>query len=279
MENEYVLYYNGINAQPTRVRALISNGWIYVYDLNSEALVQGFPLKGTTHNKVNDLHYLYLDQQGLMYLEIPDDHPLAGSISVQVADANPYLAQRLMRQKTFMLTVILLGLIAGLYLLLINLVPYIGTKIIGVQQEIELGERLKQSMLDNAAMTGEEIDSSGTKELQAFADKLELSRQYPIHVTLLNSKTVNAFALPGGEIVVYSGILKKIKTPEALAALLAHESSHVNERHTLRSILRNGANALIISLVFSDASGIAGLLANSVRNLNSLSYSRSLESE
>jgi predicted Zn-dependent protease len=90
---------------------------------------------------------------------------------------------------------------------------------------------------------------------------------------------VNAFALAGGQIVVYSGLLQKIETPEALAALLAHESAHVNERHSLRSLLRNAANAILLSVVFNDATGISAALVGNVNTLNGLRYSRSLETE
>jgi predicted Zn-dependent protease len=134
-------------------------------------------------------------------------------------------------------------------------------------------------MLDQAAMTGAYVDSTGTIELQDFADQLNLSRTYPIRVTLVKSDIVNAYALPGGNIVVYSGILKKIKTPEELAALLSHESTHVNERHSLKSLLRSAANGLIVSILLSDASGITGTLVSNAQTLNGLSYSRSLEKE
>lgn len=46
-----------------------------------------------------------------------------------------------------------------------------------------------------------------------------------------NDDIVNAFALPGGKIGVYTGLLKVADTPEELAAVLAHEIAHVIARH------------------------------------------------
>ncbi|MCW3106340.1 MAG: exported zinc metalloprotease YfgC precursor, partial [Segetibacter sp.] len=151
--------------------------------------------------------------------------------------------------------------------------------LIGVEQEIKIGDKLKDLTLKEAPVFGKNVDVKGSRILQQFADQLQLSSTYPIRVTVVNSDIVNAYALPGGNIVVYKGILERIKTPEELVALLAHESTHINERHTLRSLLRSAANAIIISIVFGDASGISGAIAGHAETLNGLRYSRSLEAE
>lgn len=150
---------------------------------------------------------------------------------------------------------------------------------IGVDQEIQMGNRLKELMLNEQALLGAQVDTLGTKKLQAFADELDLSNHYPIQLTLVQSDIVNAYALPGGQVVVYSGLLKKIRTPEALAALLAHESSHVNERHSLNRLMRNAANGILLAVVFNDATGISGAVLSNAKTLSGLRYSRSLEKE
>lgn len=50
-------------------------------------------------------------------------------------------------------------------------------------------------------------------------------------VTLFDDKSANAFALPGGKIGVYSGLLKVAETPDQLAAVIGHEIAHVTARH------------------------------------------------
>jgi beta-barrel assembly-enhancing protease len=279
MEQENVLYFDGNSARPLQVRVLLFNDRIDVHHGVDDQFIQSFPLTGTTHNQVGYTHYLYLDSKGLQYLQFAEGHQLAATISKQVADANPHLWQKLMSQKLVLLLPLMLLLGAGLYFLLVTLVPFFGTRIITVDQEIKMGEKLRQIMMQEELALGARMDTSGTFQLQAFADQLKLSKQYPIKLTLMKSKIVNAYALPGGNIVVYTGILEKIKTPEALAALLAHESTHVNERHSLRSMLRSAANGILISVLFSDATGISGALASNAEALNGLRYSRSLETE
>jgi Zn-dependent protease with chaperone function len=279
MEEATVLYYDGTSARPEPVRALAFGNEVRLYTESDNSPIQQFPLRGMTHNQAGSVHYIYLDSKGLQYLQLPSDHPLAITLPKEIAIANGTWGHRLMKQRTAVLLPLLLLLVVGFYIGLINLVPLLGSRLIGVKQEIKMGNKLKEVMLQEAGLMGARIDQAGTRNLQAFADRLKLSRQYPIRLTLVNSDVVNAFALPGGQIVVYSGLLQKIETPEALAALLAHESAHVNERHSLRSLLRNAANAILLSVVFNDATGISAALVGNVNSLNGLRYSRSLETE
>jgi Zn-dependent protease with chaperone function len=279
MENETALYFDGNSARPSQVRVLLFDERVHLHDVEDDHFLQSFPLAGSSHNQVGNTHYLYLDPKGLHYIQFTAENSLADNISKHVAAANPGWVQHLMRQKVTVLLPLVILLGVALYFLLVTLVPFIGSAVIGIPQEIKMGDQLREVMLKEEKLAGFTIDQTGTRHLQEFADQLELSRQYPIRVTLVKSKIVNAYALPGGQIVVYTGILKKINSPEALAALLAHESTHVNERHSLRSLLRSAANGMIISVVFSDASGITGALVSNAESLNGLRYSRSLESE
>jgi predicted Zn-dependent protease len=56
------------------------------------------------------------------------------------------------------------------------------------------------------------------------------------HVQVLNSDEVNAFAAPGGFIFVTRGLLKRVKSEDELACVLAHEVAHVTKRHGLKTI-------------------------------------------
>ena len=54
---------------------------------------------------------------------------------------------------------------------------------------------------------------------------------FPFTFTLLNQKDVNAFALPGGPMFVFSGLLNSVDNEAQLAGVMAHEMSHVILRH------------------------------------------------
>ena len=123
------------------------------------------------------------------------------------------------------------------------------------------------------------IDVEKTKHLQQFATELNLGNTKPLEFTVVKSSEVNAFALPSGQIVIYTAILDEIKSYDQLVALLGHEASHVNNRHSIKILSRNLAGYMMISLLFSDISGIMSLLAENAQQLHSLSYSREFEEE
>lgn len=89
----------------------------------------------------------------------------------------------------------------------------------------------------------------------------------------------NAFAFPGGYILVYSGMLRLLETQEEWAGLLAHEGGHIHLRHGMRRIVRGSILAIGASLVFGDVSGLGSVLMDNAGTLVNLSYGRRDESE
>lgn len=68
----------------------------------------------------------------------------------------------------------------------------------------------------------------GSRILRSFQDR-DLPWEYTFDV--IDSKEVNAFALPGGPIFIYTGLLDKMKTVDELAGVMAHEIIHVRREH------------------------------------------------
>ncbi len=128
-------------------------------------------------------------------------------------------------------------------------------------------------------MLGLPEDTARSAVLQEFADKLHLSDRFDLRFHLVESEQVNAFAMPGGHIVVFSGIVEGMERPEQLAALLAHEATHVDERHSTRMMVRQMASYLFLSLLIGDVNAVVALVAENADNLRSLSYSRGLETD
>jgi predicted Zn-dependent protease len=56
------------------------------------------------------------------------------------------------------------------------------------------------------------------------------------HFAVLDSTEINAFACPGGTIFITKGMLKEVRNEEELAAVLAHEVAHINDRHGIEAI-------------------------------------------
>ncbi len=140
--------------------------------------------------------------------------------------------------------------------------------------EKEMGDQLYQSM-----KSGFEIDEAKTAYLNDFFQQLQIPSQYDIRITVVKSDVANAFAMPGGHIVVYDKIIRDMTSYPELAALLAHEFIHVENRHSLKSIFRQLSSRLFILMIMGDAGGVGDIIIGNADYLKTLSYSRSLEKE
>lgn len=123
------------------------------------------------------------------------------------------------------------------------------------------------------------IDNKQSEKLQDFVDALTIQSEFPIDIKVATSDDLNAFALSGGKIVVFSSLLEKIQNENQLAALIGHEISHIENRHVLKSVSRNLSSAIFISIIFGDVNGVTAILGENAHLFSQLSYSRSLEKE
>jgi beta-barrel assembly-enhancing protease len=135
------------------------------------------------------------------------------------------------------------------------------------------------------SMVAPEDKRCNDKELQQAIDEI-ISRlnaadpgPYSFKVFVVKSPIFNAVALPGGNIVVFGGLLEKTQSPEALAAVLAHEMQHIKKRHVTKRIIEDSSTGLIISAVYGDVTGSMLYGVKIARNLAMLSYSRQDEEE
>jgi predicted Zn-dependent protease len=99
--------------------------------------------------------------------------------------------------------------------------------------------------------------------------------EFEFHFTVVDDEQVNAFALPGGFVTVNMGLLEAAETGEEVAAVIAHEMTHVTHRHGMRAVLRRAGGVMLVSMVF----GGTGLetIAWAADGLSSQAHSRSQE--
>src|SRR5215472_9677749 len=86
----------------------------------------------------------------------------------------------------------------------------------------------------------------------------------------------NAIALPGGQMLLFSGLLDKAENPDEVAGVLAHELGHQKHRDNLRNLIHNGSTSFLIGLLFGDVTG-SGAAIFAARTLMTSSYSRDVE--
>jgi len=168
----------------------------------------------------------------------------------------------------------LLGLIVLSYFFVLPSIAEKSASLLPDSFDNKVGNMFMETFLNE-----KKIDVEKTKLLGQFAAELNLGNTKPLHFAVVKSDEVNAFALPNGQIVVFTAILHDIKSSDELAALLGHEVSHINNRHSTKMLCRNFAGYMVVSLLLSDVNGIMTVLADNAQQLHSLSYSRKFEQE
>ncbi len=119
----------------------------------------------------------------------------------------------------------------------------------------------------------------GTAAMDAMLDHIggnDLGLPYPITVSVLDHSMVNAFALPGGQVVFFRGMLDAAESPDEIAAVLAHEIGHVAARDPTRIALRSAGSLGVLGLLFGDFAGGAVVLFL-VEQLIQADYTREAE--
>ena len=96
---------------------------------------------------------------------------------------------------------------------------------------------------------------------------------------IVKDPVANAMALPGGLIVIHSGLIREAKTPDEITGVLAHEMAHVQHRHMTRSIIRNSALAIPLMLLLGDVSQILLIDPSNINELVARGFSRDTERE
>ncbi len=169
---------------------------------------------------------------------------------------------------------VLLAILLAAYFWLIPFLAERMAKRVPVSYEEKLGNGLF-----DALQTGFTIDQKKTAYINEFFRELQIPTQYNIRITVVKEDIANAFAMPGGHLVVYDKILAGMNGYEDLAALLAHEFSHVEHKHTTRSLFRQLGSAIFLSVLLGDVGAIGNVIVGNADKLKGLSYSRRLETE
>lgn len=157
-------------------------------------------------------------------------------------------------------------------------------------QEIALGLQAEPEMLQEYG--GEDTSSSGASQVQKVGARLlqkseaaQSSWEFQFHL-LNDAQTVNAFALPGGQVFITVGLYKILNTEGQLAGVLGHEMGHVLARHGAQQLARSQLTDGLIGAVAvaatnpNDPNGAStAQIAQVVGQLVTLKYSRADEAQ
>jgi len=150
---------------------------------------------------------------------------------------------------------------------------------IPVEWEEKLGTVAYREALAGKVVVKEGPAVEAVQEMTKRLTATIVDNPYKFEMSLVSNDVVNAFALPGGHVVVFTGLLKKAESGEEVAGVLSHEISHVLERHGVERIVKQLGIVAVAAILFGDQQGLIGLAQQLGVELLTLRFSREQETE
>ena len=124
-------------------------------------------------------------------------------------------------------------------------------------------------------------DPAAQAALDELGDRLHAVAESPFayRIRVVDADFPNAFALPGGRVIVTDELIELMQSPDELAGVLAHETAHVAQRHVMAAQLREMGAGVLLNFLLGGGSGLGQELARSGASLDSLRHTRRAETE
>lgn len=128
---------------------------------------------------------------------------------------------------------------------------------------VSVDERLGDEALAAMDLGGPRVNDEALQAgLDQIVQRLAEHAQpagFRFRVHVVDQKTVNAFALPGGNIVVFTGLIRAAGDASEVAGVLGHEMAHVTRRHSMQRIVHSLGVAAAVNLILGDPGGLAAI--------------------
>ncbi len=156
-------------------------------------------------------------------------------------------------------------------------------EILGLDSLSQKTEQKLEDLLWDAIQDSEEIcaEPQANEALQSMWTKIcEANQLDPnsVQIHLVKNNEINAFALPGGHILIHSALVQHLESPEELAGVLGHEVAHVQLNHISKKMAKEVGVSLLLSAA-GGGSAAGEAIKEILSHLSSSAYDRSLEKE
>ncbi|MBN2035236.1 MAG: M48 family metalloprotease [Chitinispirillaceae bacterium] len=148
------------------------------------------------------------------------------------------------------------------------------------EDEVTLGNKFKKEILADSQNYPQYTKSSEViNYITTMGNRLVNSSSVRTNIsftfTLIDNDTmINAFAIPGGHVFVYTGLLKAAKSGAEVAGVIGHEIGHIAMRHGAKRLAQASAVEIVNQILLGDSSSAAGAVAQLCESLLFLKFSR-----
>lgn len=127
--------------------------------------------------------------------------------------------------------------------------------------EYRIGQSVLSSLKTQTSLIGKGLAVDAVKKI---GDRLTKGSPYQYQWHVSNDQAINAFALPGGIVIVNKGLIEKADSANEVAGMLAHEIQHVEQRHALKNMISSSGIAAAVLLLLGDANAVMMIMAHQV---------------
>ena len=120
------------------------------------------------------------------------------------------------------------------------------------------------------------ITNTLDKLLKPLCEENEIERD-SLKVHIIQKDEINAFALPDGHLVVYSGLIEASKNEQALIGVLGHEIAHIENNHVMKKLSKEIGFSVLMSI--TTGNNKSKVIREIMQTISSSAYDRSLEKE
>ena len=147
------------------------------------------------------------------------------------------------KRKIFLKNALVVGIVLGSLLGLYLIIPLLFNSVIDLlprEWDQQLGMIGQQQMQgEYSGFNDNYVQTSMDEILDVLKENLDEEDQWPFEIHVLKNDVTNAFALPGGSIFVFTGLIESSSSAEEVAGVIAHEMGHVIHRHGIKRIAQS----------------------------------------
>ena len=270
------IYFNGLTSTPNMVEVFFNE-----VENSIEFFIDGelinWNLNSIKFEFFSDCIELYGGEGDSQTLKINNEDFITVFKKVSKSNINTNWSFKLLNlgfKAHILISVGLIGMITLAYFFVLPTIAENAVVLIPEEYDNSLGNGVYEQYIAFS-----DVDTNKTKALNLFAKQLKLKNTKKLNFTVIDEAVENAFALPDGNIVIYTGLLNKMKSYDELVGLIGHEVSHINQRHSMKMMCRNLSGYIFLSVLLSDANAVIGVIGENADNLIALKFSRKFEKE
>ena len=183
-------------------------------------------------------------------------------------------------------TIVLIVLIASVIL---SCDKETGFNLFTVQEDIEIGESMDSAIRANPVefpILDPNNYSNAYQYMNSMMQRIVQSddfvhkNDFVYEITIINKDIMNAFAVPGGKLYFYTGLMKYLDNSANLAGVLAHEMAHIDRRHSSAQLSKYyGVELILNAILGNDQSQLEEVAVDLATGLAALKFSREDEYE